>query len=163
MPTILSDAEIDALIHEPKIMPVGLLPPTKLTERNKHRRKEYEVNNATGSGNEFVIMVRQNTLNMLDFSAILAYKMPGSNAVFRLRRYNGRHVHTNAIERTILNDFHIHQATERYQQRGLREDAFATITSGHSTFEGAIRCLLEDCGFNTPKEQFSLFTPSGSR
>lgn len=165
MLAILSDAEIDALVHEPKITPSGLLPPTKLVERNKHLRREYEVKSATASGNEFMIMVRQNTINRMDFSAILAYKVPGSTAVFRLRRYNGNsHEHTNAIEGdTLRYDFHIHLATERYQQKGPKEDAYAEPASRHSSFESAIRCLLEDCGFNVPNEQFSFFVPPVSQ
>ncbi|MDR3570652.1 MAG: hypothetical protein P4L81_00410 [Candidatus Pacebacteria bacterium] len=159
----LSDNEIDDLIRELKAIPNGLLPLTKLIERNKHRRRDFEVASATESGNQFVIAVRQSMLNPLDFSAILGYKVPGSNAVFRLRRYNGSHFHTNQIEGTSLNDFHIHTATERYQTRGLREDAFAQVTSSHSSLETAIRALLEDCGFNPPALQASLFGSTGSQ
>jgi hypothetical protein len=148
MLTILSDTEIDALIHEPKSTPSGLLPYTKLVEHNKHLRRDYAVNSA--SGNEFVIYLRKSTLNAFDFSAILGYRMPESNAIFRLRRYNGRHFHTNTIEGTVLNDFHFHTATERYQRRGAKEDSFAQATSRHSTLDDAIRCLIEDCGFDPP-------------
>ena len=124
---ILPDDQITALIHEPKTTPNGLLPLTKLIERNQHRRRDYQVNSP--SGNEFVIAVRQSMLNTLDFSAILMYKVPGYNTLFRLRRYNGKHVHTNEIERNTLNDFHFHTATERYQKRGAKEDSFAEVTS----------------------------------
>lgn len=112
-----------------------------------------------------MVMVRQNTINLLDFSAILAYKVPGSTAVFRLRRYNGNnHEHTNQIEgNTFSFDFHVHQATERYQQKGLKEDSYAELTSRHSSLESAIRCLLEDCGFEDPSQQFSLFAPPVSQ
>jgi hypothetical protein len=166
MLTIFSDAEIDSLIHEPKIIPSGLTPLTKqLVERNGHKRKDYSVVSASGSGNEFMIALRQSIINVLDFSAILGYKVPGSNAIFRLRRYNGKHVHTNTIEGEKLNDFHIHQATERYQRRGPREDVFAEVTSRHSTLSGAITCLLEDCGFNLPpNKQLGLFgVPTDSK
>jgi hypothetical protein len=145
---ILSDAEIDALIHEPKHTPNGLLPLPKLTLRNQHGRKDFPATSA--SGNEFVIAVRQSMVNTLDFSAILGYKTPGYNTVFRLRRYNGKHVHTNAIEGIMLNDFHFHTATERYQRRGAKEDSFAEVTSRHWNLDSAVRCLLEDCGFNPP-------------
>jgi hypothetical protein len=153
---ILSDELIQELICETKAIPAGLRPFTaKLVERNKHKRKDFEVKNA--SGNEFVIMVRQSTLNTLDFSAILGYKMPGLNTIFRLRRYNGKHVHTNSIERTTLNDFHFHTATERYQRKGLREDTFAEVSSRHCTLDSAIDCLLEDCGFTIPRsDQYRL-------
>jgi hypothetical protein len=149
MVIILSDDQIDALIHEPKITPATLFP-LRLIERNKHRRKEYAVKSASSSGNEFVIAVRQAMLDTMNFSAILGYKMPGYNTIFRLRRYNGKHEHTNAIEGTTLNDFHFHTATERYQERGAKEDSFAELTSRHCDLDSAIRRLLEDCGFDPP-------------
>jgi hypothetical protein len=154
---ILSDNEINSLILERKAIPSGLVPLSKLMERNKHRRRDFEVRSANETGNEFVIAVRQSMLNPLDFSAILGYKVPGSNVVFRLRRYNGSHLHTNQIEKTSLDDFHIHSATERYQARGLKEDAFAIVSSEHYSLETAIRALLEDCGFNPPAVQNNLF------
>jgi hypothetical protein len=160
---IFSDNEIDALIREPKAIPNGLVPLTKLIERSNHRRRDFEVRSDNDTGNEFVIAVRQSMLNSLDFSAILGYKVPGTNAVFRLRRYNGSHVHTNQIEGATLNDFHIHTATERYQVRGLKEDAFAQVATGHSSLETAIRALLEDCGFNPPALQAGLFGSAGSQ
>ena len=151
----LSDAEIAALIREPKNTPTNLFPLTKLIERDKHRRREYGV--TSPSGNEFMIAVRQSTIDVLNFSAILGYRMPGYNTVFRLCRYNGKHEHTNTIERTRLDDFHVHTATERYQARGLREDSFAEITTRHWDLDSAVKCLLEDCGFNPPLAQTLLF------
>jgi hypothetical protein len=93
-----------------------------------------------------VIAVGQSTLDMLNFSAILGYRMPGYNTVFRLRGYNGKHEHTNAIEGNKLDDFHIHIATERYQKRGPREDVFAEATSRYWNLDTALRCMLTDCG-----------------
>lgn len=97
-----------------------------------------------------MIAVRQSMLNTWDFSAILGYKVPGYNTIFRLRRYNGKHVHTNSIEGSTLHDFHFHTATERYQKRGAKEDSFAEVTSRYWNLDSALRCLLEDCGFNPP-------------
>jgi hypothetical protein len=150
MPTViqLSDAEIDALIREAKTTPAGLSPLNKLTERFKHKGRTFEVTST--SGNEFVVIVRQSMLNMMDFSAILGYKMPGFNTIFRLRRYNGKHPHTNEIERSKLNDFHVHTATERYQQLGARHDSYAEVSSRHWSLSSAIDCLIEDCGFDVP-------------
>ena len=68
---------------------------------------------------EFRIILRRNHINPLDFSVILAVRVPNSNQLFRLRRYNGNsHEHTNKIENEKLHDFHIHLATKRYQERG---------------------------------------------
>jgi len=85
----------------------------------------------------------------LNFSTILMHRRPGLNTLFRLRRYNGPHEHTNSIEGSTLNDFHVHKATERYQKLG-KEDSFAEVTSRHWNLDSAIRCLLDDCGFNPP-------------
>jgi len=77
-----------------------------------------------------------------------------------LRRYNGPHEHTNSIEGTTLNDFHFHTATERYQKLGAKEDSFAEVTSRHWNLDSAIKCLLEDCGFDplppSPQTSFSF-------
>jgi len=155
---ILSDDEIDALIKEPKTTPAGLVPLARLIENNRHTRRDFDVQSISGS--EFVILVRQSMINpALDFSAILGYRKPGFNTVFRLRRYNGKHLHTNSIEGVTLNDFHFHTATERYQKRGAKEDSFAEVTSRHWSLDSAIRCLLEDCGFDPvpTSQQLKLF------
>ncbi|MBZ5555605.1 MAG: hypothetical protein LAO21_23105 [Acidobacteriia bacterium] len=41
-------------------------------------------------------------------------------------------------------------ATERYQDSGLREDSYAEPSTRFADYYGAIRCLLEDCGFEQP-------------
>jgi hypothetical protein len=155
---ILPDSEIRALITESKIIPDGLCPLTRQIERNHHRRREFEVTGA--SGNLFMLSTRQSMLNVVDFSVILGYKMPGINTILRLRRYNGKsHYHSNAIEKDGFRDFHKHTATERYQRiGGLKEDHFAEIDNRYWNLESAVRCLLEDCGFQSPMEDFPLFS-----
>ncbi|MGC2446076.1 MAG: hypothetical protein WA477_00420 [Candidatus Sulfotelmatobacter sp.] len=157
----LSDVDIDALIHEPKNTPASLSP-LRLNERLGHRRKECPVSSA--SGNEFFINVRQTVRNPLNFSVILSYRIPGYTTLFRLRRYNGKHGgHTNEIEGNHLGDeCHIHTATERYQKLGGDEESFAVETTRYSDLNGAIRCLLEDCGFTPPPPdpQFNLTFPA---
>jgi hypothetical protein len=104
---------------------------------------------ASESGNQFVVFVRQSDLNMMDFSVILGYRLPQVYTVFRLRRYNGKHQHTNVLEKQTFYDFHLHTATERYQAPGFKEDHFAETTSRHFDLESAIQCLIADCGFRT--------------
>jgi hypothetical protein len=71
--------------------------------------------------------------------------------VFRLRRCNGKsHEHSNIIEEKRFYDFHIHTATERYQDAGLREDWYAEPTDRYNDFNGALRCMFKDCGFVLP-------------
>ena len=52
-------------------------------------------------------------------------------------------------------DFHIHQATERYQEIGAREDTYAKPTDRFADFQQAISCMLKECGFEMP------FDPQG--
>lgn len=103
---------------------------------------------AGASGANFRLIIRLSDFNPLDFSIILALNPPESNQLFRLRRYNGKsHEHTNTIEGNTFYGFHIHEATERYQEIGAREDAYAEPTDRYADFYGALQCLLEDCGF----------------
>lgn len=92
---------------------------------------------------------------------ILAVRVPNSNQLFRLRRHNGKsHQHTNRIEDETFYDFHIHihMATERYQEVGMREDAYAVPTTRYGDFQGALRCLIEDAGLVAPPDdQPTLF------
>jgi len=108
---------------------------------------------------QFRFILRQNDINSFDFSVILAVRIPGSNQLFRLRRYNGKsHEHTNHIEGDTFYDFHIHMATERYQEIGTREDAYAEPTDRYADYHEALRCLIEDVNVEIPPDaQQSLF------
>lgn len=122
---VLTDATLDALIKQQKPLPSGFREIlSKMKEEDVHRRSELRI---TGSDNDiFIIKLRINKLNAFDFSAILAYEQRETTGVFLLRRYNGKsHTHTNRIEGNSFRDFHIHAATERYQTRGFREEAYA--------------------------------------
>jgi hypothetical protein len=132
--------------------------PTESHELHHHKRKDFDV--SAKSGHEFVIALRQSSLNVMDFSAILGYKAPGLFTVFRLRRYNGSsHRHTNALEKQTIDGFHVHTATERYQKAGgFKEDHFAELTTRYSNLVTAIECLLNECGFRSPLEESPLFT-----
>jgi hypothetical protein len=154
---VLSEPSITELIAERKPIPDGLQPLTRLVLRNRHMRRDYDVKCKTG--NCFVINVRRNTINQFDFSAILGYRLPGVNTIFLLRRYNGKsHYHTNPIENVMFRGFHIHTATERYQNVGTKVEHFAELTTRYADLDGAIDCLLADCGFRGPIEESELFT-----
>lgn len=154
---ILSDETINVLIGVPKPIPEGLYPLTRRqTSRNGSRRVEFDVDCITGE--HFVIALRQNEINPLSFSVILGYRMPGFNTIFRLRRYNGKHRHSNPIEDNgLFRDFHKHTATERYQKLGAREDHYAEIDMRFHNLESAIKCLLDDCGFVQEEKHYPLF------
>lgn len=151
----LSDAVIQELIAEPKPLPEGLSIPLRLTARNGHFQKGFEFE--CESGNRFVVKIRQSCTNPMNFSVILGYMMPGTYTVFRLRRYNGKHQHTNVLEGEQLYDFHVHQATDRYQIPGFKEDHFAVATTRFYDLKSAVECLLNECGFVPPLEGTPLF------
>ena len=154
--TPLTDARIAELIRESKAVPEGLLGRRTMSERNGHLQRGYEIQSDTE--NRFVLKLRQSCVNPLNFSVILGYRVPGLNTIFRLRRYNGKHQHTNVLEKLSFFDFHIHEATERYQRPGFNEDHFAEPTARFYSLESAIQCLLSDCGFSSPMENSPLFS-----
>lgn len=145
----LTDPEIASLLAEQKPLPADYQSRLQLRAKTGHKERELDMTGAGGS--EFQIIVRQSVFNPLDFSVILGYSIPNSSALFRLRRYNGRsHEHTNRIEGITFYDFHIHTATERYQEAGYAEEHYAETTNRYVDLSGAIQCLLQDCAFELP-------------
>ncbi len=157
MAAIFSDQDISRLIQERKPLPDDYR--TRIQTRPKLGHKERELDIKGADGGEYRLILRQSIFNALDFSIVLAYRPPKSNQLFGLQRYNGKsHEHTNAIEGETFYDFHIHQATERYQEIGANEDTYAKPTNRFADFQQAITCMLKDCGFEMPLDaQGSLF------
>lgn len=152
-----TDPEIAALVAEAKPVPHDWRYSVQLRPKRGHRERDLDLSGA--AGNAFSLILRQNSINVLDFSLILTVRVPGSNQLFRLRRYNGKsHWHTNRIEGNTFYDFHIHMATERYQERGTREDAYAEPTVRYADFHAALQCLLTDTNIVMPPDpQGTLF------
>ena len=151
MAAIFSDQEIYHLIQERKPLPDDYR--TKIQIRPKLGHKERELDIKGADGGDYRLILRQSIFNPLDFSIILAYRPPKSNQLFRLQRYNGKsHEHTNPIEGQTFYDFHIHQATEKYQEMGAREDTFAKPTDRFADFQEAIACMFKDCSFEVPHD-----------
>lgn len=152
-----SDQEIAALVQERKPLPGDWRKRIRLRPKRGHDERDLALTGDAGS--EFRLILRQNKLNPLDFSIILAVRVPQSNQIFRLRRYNGKsHEHTNHIEDETIYGFHIHMATERYQEIGTREDAYAELTDRYGDFHGALRCLIAHSNIEVPPdEQDRLF------
>ncbi len=151
------DQEIESLVQERKPLPVGWRNQIRLKSKRGHDEQQLDL--VGGTEHKFRLILRRNSFNLVDFSIILAVRVPQSSQLFRLRRYNGRsHEHTNHIEDETFYDFHIHFATERYQQLGTREDAYAKPTGRYSDFDGALRCLLDDMNLEVPPDpQGTLF------
>ncbi|MBW7863980.1 MAG: hypothetical protein GX580_16685 [Candidatus Hydrogenedens sp.] len=155
MPAKFSDDEINRMIMERKPLPPNYHPRIQLREKRGH--KECELDVAGADGNQYRIILRQSNFNLLDFSVILAVSPKDSNQLFRLRRYNGKnHEHTNQIECQTYYDFHIHQATERYQDSGAREDTYAEPTNRYADLHSALDCMIADCGFELPSGDQTL-------
>ena len=152
-----SDADITRLIKERKPLEENFRSKIRLRDKSGHKEQELDVEGV--DENQFRLILRQSSFNTLDFSIILVYCLPDNNQLFRLRRYNGKsHEHTNKIESNTFYNFHIHTATERYQELGTREDAYAEPSDRFSDFHTAINCMLSDCGFEVPRNpQISLF------
>jgi hypothetical protein len=156
MAVLLTDKEIAQFLVEPKLLPPNYR--HLLITKPKRGHKERELVVKGNQEHEFHLILRQNLINTLDFSVILAYAPSETMQLFRLRRYNGKsHEHTNTIEGNTFYDFHIHTATERYQQSGLREDTFAEACNRYQDFNSAIRCMFQDCGFILPPEDQTSF------
>ncbi len=98
---ILTDEEIAALISEPKIVPTNWFSRLETKDKTHYQHKEREVEIEGSSGNLFRIILRQNKLNILDFSIILTVKEKDSTLEYILLRYNGKHPskHTNKWEK----------------------------------------------------------------
>ena len=152
-----SDHDITSMLKECKMLPGEFRKRLQLRSKRGHKECELEVQGT--DGNQFRLILRQSHYNPLDFSIILAVQLKDTNLLFRLRRYNGKsHEHTNHIEKNTFYDFHIHMATERYQEFGTREDAYAEPTDRFSDFYSALDCMQEDCNFDLPKDpQHSIF------
>ena len=156
MVVLLTDTEITSLVSERKTLPQDFYLSGNLKPKRGHRERDFALTGVSDS--KFLLILRQSLIDPLDFSAILGYQPPKASRIFRLRRYNGRsHEHTNKIERQTFYDFHIHFASERYQQVGLAEDAFAEVTRRYSDFTTALDCLLLDCGCETSDIDPRLF------
>lgn len=151
-----TDPDIESLLRERKPLPQNWR--NRLSHRPKRGHREGSIDCTGANGNLFRLILRRSTVNPLDFSVILAVQVPQSNRLFRLRRCNGRsHQHTNSIEGDTFYDFHIHTATERYQQIGAREDSYAEITREYSDFSGAVDCMVREAAFDIPpREQLRL-------
>jgi len=145
----LTDAEIQSLLKEEKHFPKEWATIFQMKEKRGHKEKEITIERPDGS--LFKIIVRQNSINVMDFSIILGYMAPRSNVLFRLRRYNGKsHEHTNKIEGLTFYDYHLHTATQRYQEAGFDEDGYAEPSSEYADLQAAGDCLKKDCSIILP-------------
>ncbi len=146
-----TDQQIAELINERKVLPDDWR--TQLDKNNSL----YIIGER---GNRFRIITNLNTKYPSDFSVVLAVVNPKKGADFRIRRYNGMHKrpHNNKIEKQKIYGYHIHFATERYQERGYDEEAYAEKTDRYNDLKGALHCLIQDANFELPAQlELKLF------
>jgi hypothetical protein len=152
---ILTDSEIAELIGEPKPLSSNWQTRLRLRPKANAQFEQRELDVQTSSGRRFRIVVKRSLLNLFDFSIILMFQ-DTDGSEYRLTRYNGRHSsrHTNKWEKTrgLPNSqfgpaFHIHIATERYQQASLKIDGYAEVTDMYNDYPNALEAFLSDCRF----------------
>jgi hypothetical protein len=153
-PTQLTDDEINKLVTLSKPLP----PDYRIRLRTRTRsysdvHEEASLDVEMSEFGTFRIILRKNKLNPLDFSAILGFIPPERIKLFRLRRYNGTHKHTNKIERESFRSCHIHLATQRYQEAGWDIDGYAQPSNKYSGLESALDILLNECNFIKPENE----------
>jgi len=150
---LLTDAQITGLLDErkPEVDPRTLLRTfANLTPTHSHRRHAITV---TGEGgNRFQLSLRQSVLDPYDFSVILTVVRPDGS--LNLRRHNGTsHAHSNPIEGDGFQGVcHVHEATERYQQRGSDAEHFARPTTEFSDLATAVNAMLRAASFQSPSQ-----------
>ncbi len=147
----LTDEQIQDLIDEPKRIDcstaslLGTMK-NKSGRASSHFQNSHQFPRVDGEGDWFIYL-RRNRLNPLDFSCGLGFIPQGRKQAFMLRRYNGKsHEHTNRLEKqNPFYDFHIHQATERYQTSSYDDAHYATATNAYFDLASAFKCLMDDC------------------
>lgn len=139
----LSDADLEELRSEEKIKTSG----TRLKQREGQVfwGQQFELVAAASTSRVYRLYRRHNPDLDHVFSVGLQVFIGGE--WLTLCRYNGSyHPHRNHIERNrLVNEFHIHTATERYIANAEHPDGYAVSTDRYTTVEGALRCMLIDC------------------
>ena len=147
MAVTYTDAQIAELIAEPKRVTRRQV---SLIQSRLNRRERATIKALGDDGSDFSVMFRPNWRKSSDFSIILAVQPVQGGHIFHLRRYDGRHWHTNHLESTRRNknrffDFHIHTATERYQESDSHDDeGYAEVTDQYRDIYGAFIYMVTD-------------------
>lgn len=150
----LTDEDINKLIQLPKPLPANykrLLRYRAKPTSEQHEEAQFDIE--ASSERTFRVMIRKNLINPLDFSVILGYIPKERLNILRLRRYNGIHEHTNKLEGVRFRGFHIHYATQRYQEAGWDIDDYAEPTEKYGTIDQALELYFDECNFIKPEDE----------
>jgi hypothetical protein len=158
MARILTDDEIEALLREPKRLPADWQSILQPRRRVRFLHKEKSIDLRGEWGNNFILYVRSSSLNPLDFSVILVI-LDKDGTEYRLLRANGKHAsrHTNLWEKgrglspsRLPVGFHVHKATQRYQEEGFRIDGYAETCQEYETLEQAVHYVVKEANAVLP-------------
>lgn len=154
MAVTYTDAEIAALIEERKLVTERQIIRMMSISYHGYGGIDQIQEDAQGNyGSKFRVILRQNQSISIDFSVVLAVQPVQGGRLFRLRRYDGEHEHTNRLEfngrkKDKFYDFHIHTATERYQENNLPHDGYAEVTKRYHDIHDAVTHMLGDAKFD---------------
>ena len=116
-------------------------PRARWSTKPGHKQQNYNAVSKNEENLRFRLYLRQNLTDENDFSCGLALIQSGGK-LLSLARYNGSS-HTHGA---IAYRCHIHKAMASALHSGKRIDSCAFETSRYRTLEGALACLIEDCG-----------------
>ena len=157
MVRILNDQAISELIIEQKPLPADWRRRMVPRRKSHYQYDERDISVQSNGNKEFRIIIRRSLINLLDFSIILMFE--DIDHSYRLLRCNGMHLsrHTNRWEKEqgLPNawfdpNFHIHRATERYQEAGFKIDGYAEVTTLYSDYNSALPEFLRLSNFQEP-------------
>lgn len=154
----MNDQDIQKLLEEKKAITLDDYHKLFALSKIKGKHKEQEVLLNGTDQHEFIIKIRQSIINPMDFSVIVGFIPKEKNKIFRLKRYNGKsHKHKNSLEKDEFYDFHIHTATQRYDDLGYDEEAYAQVSDKYSDLKSAIETMIKECNIIIPNgAQLSL-------
>ena len=134
---LMSNEELDGLRSATKLV---TNPRAQWREKpGRHRQRNFTAEAEGGAA--YRIYLRQNLNDDHDFSCGLALVRRGGRPL-SLVRYNGAsHAHGDIRYRC-----HIHRATAEAIFAGRKVDNHAEATDRFRTLEGALACLIKDCG-----------------
>jgi len=169
MTRILKDSEIQELIEEVKPLSENWEKYVQPRQKSGYQHEERNFGIKGENGSDFRVILRRNRLNVFDFCIILIFRDKDGKE-YRLIRYNGKHSsqHTNKWEKeqgyqehTFGPAFHIHKATQRYQEADYPIDGYAKVTTTYYDFNSALTHFLRDNNFKKPESSQMDFFEGG--
>ena len=118
-------------------------PQVREKTEGKHLRRDYRVVSLDGE-HLFTLFTRQSSRIVNGFSAGLLWKSRTGEEVILLRCNGNDHEHPNKLERTrLIDQCHVHEATERYIAVGKKSEGYAQATTAYHSLDGALHHLSQ--------------------